>query len=667
MTFGARQPIGLLHRATILKVNQGKSTVKISLDLSSSDIGAPLAFDVPIFAPWAGREGQFMGGAPKAGDSVAVTQGQGGEWFISHYLPADNAFLNQNTYSSSSDSRNYMAALTEDRWLCQTKNNVRMFGDPKIGIQAGNANNFIQINPVANIISHNFKQELAFTETHRAIKGVVKRDIASNSNRNVTGSILDSQVYDDSLKTIGMDPTANLSYVNSGNFIRNPPFVEDRELVYEFANSYGVRDDQTEATGYDNSKPITVSEFIQRRDSRADTLSLSLVYPNQLIESTKGTVVDFYGNIIDLNRDILPVGKVDDITLYKGTDKSQTYLNIREQLRKSIAFHFEINSRKDVPIPNVNDTSDYARDRSRFYFDIDKEGQFKVNIPASSEVGNVSLLTRYENFTTLFAASNGSDPNSFLRAANKKDIYPENFATVTPVKLVASSNTLDGYASPIDRVTDKPIMLGTAFHDISNTVSSHYTDNPINYYTSSLLNSLPKYSRPIISDTVIVSGEKANAGGRSGTLNMDGSLTVNIGANTVDRQSLWFDYAGSVVGNIGRDMNGVSYAVGMDGDLLIQVGGRNAVANDSRFEKQNNAIKTGALDIRVLKDDGQQTVIRIDSQGVTISTFGRLDIYANQDIRLKSGANLLFDAETIIMYANETGNGRKILRNAQSI
>ena len=30
-------------------------------------------------------------------------------------------------------------------------------------------------------------------------------------------------------------------------------------------------------------------------------------------------------------------------------------------------------------------------------------------------------------------------------------------------------NSLDGYQSPIDRITENPIKLGTAYHDISKT------------------------------------------------------------------------------------------------------------------------------------------------------------------------------------------------------
>jgi hypothetical protein len=59
---------------------------------------------------------------------------------------------------------------------------------------------------------------------------------------------------------------------------------------------------------------------------------------------------------------------------------------------------------------------------------------------------------------------------------------------------------------------------------------------------------------------------------RSGQVNLDGSLELNIGANTIDRQSLWLDTAGGIVGNVGRDLNNNSLILGMDGNAFVQVG-----------------------------------------------------------------------------------------------
>ncbi len=94
----------------------------------------------------------------------------------------------------------------------------------------------------------------------------------------------------------------------------------------------------------------------------------------------------------------------------------------------------------------------------------------------------------------------------------------------------------------------------------------------------------------VVSKIIYVGGDKANAGGRSGQINFDGSLELNVGANTVDRQSLWLDTAGGIVANVGRDKLNRSMIMGMDGDCFIQVGGY-GVSTDSRFGSEDNGFR----------------------------------------------------------------------------
>src|SRR5690606_16539066 len=118
------------------------------------------------------------------------------------------------------------------------------------------------------------------------------------------------------------------------------------------------------------------SNFPNRKQSRADTLSLSLFSPNYLMETIKGTVVDIFGNILDLNRSVIPIGSENaTIRLDQNDNKSKAFLRIKELERKSLAYHFEINSRKDltgdngqISLPDISSNEDYARNRSRFFF-----------------------------------------------------------------------------------------------------------------------------------------------------------------------------------------------------------------------------------------------------------------------------------------------------------
>jgi hypothetical protein len=624
---------------------------------------------------WAGPNGQFSGGFPVTGASVWCAMTQGGQWSVISYMKSDNTFDS----SLSSNRRNIMASLLPGRWLTQVDNNIKIIADPNTGVTIGNAVQYIQIDPIQKIYSNTLSEHLSFSEANRKITGVVKRDIESDQNRNITGSALTSHTY--ALRPIGLDPTATTSI--SSSFRGNPSFTENRELVYEFDNSFGFTDDKTEVTLYDNPEiKVPTTLFFNRRDGRSDTLSLSLVAPNQLMESIKGTVVDANGNLIDLNRNILPSGK-DSLSFQSSeNNKSATFISLREQARKTIAYHFELNARK-AKIPDnasIATPTDYARDRSRFSIDIDKEGQFKINVPSSSEIGNVPLLTRYENFSTLRSvATNGeTDPNEFLRNPNNIDIYNESFG-VGVIEITSKSDTLKSYASTNDRVTGTPIKLGTAYHDLQQTLQLHNRVNPVAWYTDSTLNNQDITPLPgnIVSPNIIVSGpdsgtDKPNAGGRSGTINLDGFLSISIGSSTVDRQSIWLDMAGGMVMNVGRDLSNRSLSGRFDGDILVQVGGE-TVANDSRFGSSNNAVRAGTVDIRVVAGagpgaQGNMTIVRIDNTGVRISSAGGVDIVSHGLMRFKSIYNdIIFDAKSIYFYENGSGNGRLVMRNPKHV
>src|ERR1700748_889487 len=460
-----------------------------------------------------------------------------------------------------------MSEFTPGRILLQTaKAANRILMDPNSGISLGTSVANEQIDPKRSIWSQNLNTQMSFTAAHRSIIGVVQRDIKENSTRNVSSSILDSHEYSDSLANIGMDPSTTISTHTTGSNIRNLPLVENHEIIYEFQNldnGIGYTTDDIEAGLYVSkllpNRPINVL----RKDSRTDAFNLNLNNPNHLIEKIEGTAVDLYGNILDLNRNILPIGRLDDYSFNKNSDKQDAFKKIRAEHRKAIAFHWELNSRKQtadddtMQAPDPTTTTDYGRQKSRTYIDFDKEGQLKVNISASSETGNIALLTRYETAST-YAADMGliTDPNQLIKEGENRDILHQGFANFDTIFL---KGDLDGYQSPNDIVANRPIHLGTAYHDIRKTILQHQNtgrDKLINYFEDGeiYLNTID-YVDKVVSSEIIVSGESANAGGRSATINMDGQLTLNLGASTSDRQSLWLDLAGGAVSNFERDLN----------------------------------------------------------------------------------------------------------------
>ncbi len=494
-------------------------------------------------------------------------------------------------------------------------------------------------------------------------------------------SKLEKDDYDSKYKVIGSDPSATANDAVNGAS-KNPGFVESRELIYEFQHNTEIDNDISESFNYSESKK-NQNNFIypNRRQSRADTLSLSLLHPNHLIEITKGTVIDIFGNVLDINRVPLPLGK-DQATIRpdQSSDKQKSFLKMREIQRRSLAFHFELNARKNLNadasnLIDINSNQDNSKLRSRFFFDIDKEGQFKMNVPASSETGNIPLLTRYENYSSFGPEDNGNI-NKLIYRKDNLDIFHDSFAAskisfadiglnYDKARGSISIKDEDAVATPIDRITKEHIMHGTAHHDIMKTCFIHQNNQFISYQygtTSPLtinVNNIPELKN-IVSDTIYVGGSKANAGGRSGSINLDGSLDLNIGANTSDRQSLILDTAGGIVANLGRDKNMRSATIGMDGDLYMQIGGF-GISADSRFVKENNGYYGAVVDLRISGSGGYCHMIRIDNNGISVLTPGNVAVHASGNMKLSADRNMSIEAESLYL------NKRNVLKIGNSI
>ena len=151
----------------------------------------------------------------------------------------------------------------------------------------------------------------------------------------------------------------------------------------------------------------------------------------------------------------------------------------------------------------------------------------------------------------------------------------------------------------------------------------------------------------VATNKITVSGTGANAGGRSGAINFDGSLEMSIGANTIDRQSLWIDTAGGTVAMLGRDTQQRSLVMGMDGHAFIQIGGFCISQADARFTKLGqDGVLNGILDLRIV-NGGFVHLIRIDDRGIVIMTPGRVGIHGGQGLTLSSDGDIVIDAETV--------------------
>jgi len=681
------EPVGLLQKGTIVDVDDSNGTIQVLLN-TVSPIKGKQALPVEAQSPFSlfYNNGLFIGTLPVKGTPVVVGQGAGGKYYFVSFL-AENLTNNFSPVSFRAN-KSKIPDLKLGTLLIQSNDDTRITLDVDSNILIGTSVNNIHIDTRSNYISTNFYSEYNFTQASRKINGAVKRDTVFNTQFSQE-SKLESDDYNLIFKTIGLDPSIPVNSNISGSN-KNPPLVESREIIYEFQYSSGVTDDLSESNRYGKSSQASASKFIlpNRRLSRSDTLSLSLVSPNYLIETIKGTVVDIFGNLLDLNREILSIGEEQTtLKLEQSTDKVKSFLLIKELERKSLAYHFEINARKDLigkngvspTLPDINSNNDYARTRSRFFLDIDKEGQFKLNVPASSERGNIPLLTRYENYST-FGPEDNKNPNKLFYRNDNRDIFQDSFAAQAldakdtgflppddksrgSIKLIGSGSDKKD-AAPVDRITEQVIKHGTAYHDILQTCFLHQEPNNgyIQYAGQSYFavpvsaSDIPPLTN-IVSNTIIVSGDDAKAGGRSGSFNFDGSIEMNIGANSIDRQSWWLDTAGSVVANIGRDINGRSIIAATGGDFVLQVGGF-GVEGDSRFPSKgndisktfDNGISGAVLDLRIMTNGGTCHMIRCDDKGITIMSPGNVAIHANGKLELTSNTEIRMDAPVISLH-----------------
>lgn len=642
------EEVGLLKRGWITDYNAETGQLSVKLN------NAPISSNNPAIAVQGSHalfynNGLFIGTYPQINTPVIVGQGSGGEY---HFV----SFLAENI--------DIVPELNDGELLIRANDLTKISLDLNNHIIIGSDGNRIQVDTDRNYMSTNFHNYFKFSQAGLRVDGIVKRDLVRNTIYDQNFK-LENNNYDSEMYTVALDPTASVNNVINGSS-KNPPLVEQRELTYEFQYLSDVSDDLTESTGYSDTGTKTQNyKFPNRRKSRADTLSLSLVAPNYLMETVKGTVVDIFGNILDLNRYPLPVGK-DTNTLRpdKSTDKVKSFLSIKEIQRKSLAYHFEINARKDltgqngqVSLPDINSNSNYARDRSRFFVDVDKEGQFKINVPASSETGNIPLLARYENYSTYGSEDNGN-PNKLIQLENNQDIFLDSFVS-SPYQpsnngrgSIAIKYSDGAEATPIDRITQTHIRHGMVYHDILQTCFVHQNNAFLDYQAGTTttptldLSTIPPLKN-IVSETILVSGNTANAGGRSGSINLDGSLELNIGANTIDRQSLWVDLAGGMVTNIGRDIRGRSAIANMTGDFFFQIGGI-GVQGDSRFKEDiNGEVKGAVMDLRVLTSGLTSHIIRIDNTGITIMTPQDLRIHSKGNMAITSDSDIRIECETL--------------------
>ncbi len=641
-------------------VNYNTVNLRIGSSPHSSNINT-----TDLHYVYSDNNGVFIGAAPPEGNQALTVMESGNKYHAIQYYAKSDILPKK---------------LEKGQLLLKNKDsNVLNFINNNIVL--GNLNNRgLVLNTFLSSSNNNFDHQFSFSQASRSIDGMIKREVSDSGYYDLIKLVEDNIFSNEKSKSVKFINSADDSNFDvAQKIIKNPNFVENRKVVYEFEYVNDILDLESELKLLKDQK-VVVSKN-NRHKSRLDVLGLTLNDPNYLIESIEGTVVDIYGNLLDLNR--YPI----KTQLQPNESLTDTFLKLKEDQRRSIAYHFEINARKDLgengTSPDVKKSLDYARNRSRFFVDIDKEGQFKINIPASSESGNIPLLTRYENINSINASNNPElHPNDlYFPSTNEKkiDILHDSFAVgmkdnnkyfesqkdnLKYNKGLISIKKNGADIAPLDRLSEEVshVRHGTAHHDILATCFVHQKKEFLNYIVdgSGENEYIINWWRDVFVKSInleddLVSKEievGKNAGGRSGSINLDGSIELNVGANTIDRQSIWLDTAGGMVANLGKDRNNISAAMSMDGELLIQIGNSSAIGNDqdSRFSNMNTTPTDGVLDVRVLfPQNNQAAVLRIDKYGISLISPTQIHLQSADHITIKSSAKIIMEAESILI------------------
>lgn len=666
-------PVGFSLRHAIVR-----SVGRTYLDCEYTDGIGDKIIRCPIPQPYPGKGGGVLVGFNR-GTRVLIATGQMEQPFIVGTIPEREFYFDQAGLDNANINHSAFPKLSEGEICLKGPTGARVDllsdGSLCLNVGAGDLQADVELAPESKTLYARVNNSYRFSEAGRFIEGVIKRDKSEEEQPvdSDTTDFLSGEAYDDFLSHIGRSPEAEVQY-RTTTFVsprtRNPSLIENRSIIYEYADSFGVRGLEFEARAMEQTNPDNLGESLDklvlsnasRSRRRTDILNINLRNYNHLIEKVEGTVVDIYGNILDINRNIIPVPGIDTISTKGGAERDLR--NLYTFLRRSIKSHYEINSRKDINGTEPADpkSSDNAKEHSRWSMDIDGEGLTKINIPASSETGNIPVLSRY-----LVSRDPDDKDSGAFKDDKRRDIRIAQFGATDGGEFAGQTIDNSAYIPETRRDDTRKVTVGTAFHDMLNIASSIFENGKLKDASD---------ERMASSINNKIGDDNANAGGRSLHANLDGSIEMSVGADTVDRKSLLLDLAGAVISHYGRDRNGRSIIHQSDGDVIIQVGGNGV--DDKRFPEDGSSTdKPGRVEIHLNRVGGDPQRIVIDEDGITIDINGNGVFSTTGSLTLSAGGQLLLHGEVINMYGshdedisgtrNALGFERHVLRNGQVV
>lgn len=672
----SRLPVGYTVRLAIVR-----KVGRTYLDCEFFDRFGEKPFRCPIPHPYAGRGGGiFAGIEPET--IVIVASGAQEKWYIVGFIPDINFYGDIDGGTDINYNETPYPDINPGELILKGNESqtINFLNDGSLGLDAGIGNGAtdLELSPFSQGLFIRVNNIYKFTEASRFTEGVIKRDLNLQEDADDTEStdFLTSTTYDTLLSGIGRSPQNEVHYRTTQlgkAVIRNPALIERRDLVYEFGDSFDVQAFQNELQALKATNPNEPQDNIQdissnpsfRKNRRTDSLNLTGNNYNHLIEKIEGTLVDIYGNVLDLNRSIISVPDVNTVNV-NGTGDADGLTTVYKYLRRGVKYHFEINSHKPEDLGEISVGPDNDNQLSKWSVDVDGEGLTKINIPASSETGNIPVLARYVN------SIDSNNPNSgSFKDKDRRDIWLDQFGAKNTTATTQFAGQTLSDTSYIPRTiedlqkrdTNQPIQapqvtVGTAYHDILNIASLIFKNGKLKSPDpNNSQESVPPVAKSINNHIYgrgerIPSGSEPNAGGRSLQLNLDGSLEASIGADTVDRKSMVLDTAGGTISHFGRDKNGRSIIHQSDGDIIVQIGGL-GLNTDERFQNSSDIEnRPGRLEIHLNRPNATPQKLIIDENGLTIDIQGSTAIVSSGDLILSAGGTLLLNSELIYKYGS---------------
>lgn len=267
------------------------------------------------------------------------------------------------------------------------------------------------------------EDQLNFSNAGKVVSGTVRRNNGAIKNLFPKPDITEVPLFSDpefSQKTnpIGFFNGSSVMKRSIGSRKRNPEISEYRFVINEFTTDSMFTGFDDEVLRFTNDiKLFDLSDTDIRNRDVSNSLHMA---EHELVEIIGGNVVDYTGNILDINYNPLRYGDQGNKT--PKSELELAYDKARRISRRGIGYHFQL---------STNTKSDQnSETKNNFVFDIDKEGMIKLNIPASSDTGNIpfvsnSLLNSGIKIETEFSNKSVDEPIPVtLRDANGEVVFP---------------------------------------------------------------------------------------------------------------------------------------------------------------------------------------------------------------------------------------------------